>query len=200
MQGDPRGDARADAGSLPESHGVRVAAHVRCARRKTRTPSRRKATTQPGLRSSRAARARTTSGCRVRIGEPGRTIHGSPRSITTHVARPSTGTLYTYCRLERCAPAVFDAVTGAPGGTRAIASRSAATLVSGRGSRPPSGVAPTARAHGPTTSASDAEQRRAPQPRPAPASSGSERPRTPSPRSGTGSPRRRCGSAGRSST
>src|SRR6185436_13685690 len=62
-----------------------------------------------------------------------------------------------YRRAERWAAAVFDAVTAAPLGTRATASASAPTRADATYALPPSGTAPTARAHGPTKIVSVAE-------------------------------------------
>ena len=61
-------------------------------------------------------------------------------------------------RAERCAPAVFDATTAASSGTEATAAVSAATRGAETLSRPPSGVAPTARLQGAIATASTAEQ------------------------------------------
>ena len=60
--------------------------------RNTTTPSRSNTFVHAGSASRRVTSERTTFGCRVRIGESGRTTHGSARSTTTHSARPSRGT------------------------------------------------------------------------------------------------------------
>ena len=125
--------------------------------RNTSTPSRSNTFSHAGSLSSSAANLRTRPGRRVRSGESGRTTHGSrdrrrptsPAEIRDRIDVPPVGQVRSGRVRRRHRDIVGhdrDGV-GERGSPR-----------SGHARTPPSGVAPTARPHGPTTSESVAEQ------------------------------------------